>query len=145
MNLCAGSFIYGFSFIIIGYLFNKYSGDNKSKVAILLLPILFLIAVFSLILIKYISLQVLHLRNLKLKDGNTLNITGEVTDESRNMVIIDDDGHGNSQMTKSNFQFKINLSEGAMNGSKTLLKRQQLLIHGPGLTCLQEFTGSCRR
>ena len=25
----AGSFMYGFSFIIIGYLFNKYSGDYK--------------------------------------------------------------------------------------------------------------------
>ena len=41
----AGSFIYGFSLILIGYLFNKYSGDNKSKVAIFLLPLLFLIAV----------------------------------------------------------------------------------------------------
>jgi O-antigen ligase len=41
----AGSFIYGFSFIIIGYLFNKYSGENKSKAVIFLLPLLFLIAV----------------------------------------------------------------------------------------------------
>ncbi len=41
----AGSFIYGFSLILIGYLFNKYSGDNKSKVTIFLLPLLFLIAV----------------------------------------------------------------------------------------------------
>ena len=41
----AGSFIYGFSLILIGYLFNKYSGNNKSKVAIFLLPLLFLIAV----------------------------------------------------------------------------------------------------
>ena len=40
-----GSFIYGFSFIIIGYLFNKYSGENKSKAVIFLLPLLFLIAV----------------------------------------------------------------------------------------------------
>jgi len=42
----AGSFIYGFSFILIGYLFNKYSEDNKkSKVIILFLPLLFLISV----------------------------------------------------------------------------------------------------
>ena len=41
----AGSFIYGFSLILIGYLFNKYSGDNKSKATIFLLPLLFLIAV----------------------------------------------------------------------------------------------------
>ena len=41
----AGSFMYGFSFIIIGYLFNKYSGDNKIKLIIFLLPLLFLISV----------------------------------------------------------------------------------------------------
>ena len=41
----AGSFMYGFSFIIIGYLFNKYSGDNKTKLIIFLLPLLFLISV----------------------------------------------------------------------------------------------------
>ena len=41
----AGSFIYGFSFILIGYLFNKYSENKKSKVIILFLPLLFLISV----------------------------------------------------------------------------------------------------
>ena len=40
-----GSFIYGFSFILIGYLFNKYSENKKSKVIILFLPLLFLISV----------------------------------------------------------------------------------------------------
>ena len=41
----AGSFIYGFSLILIGHIFNKYSGDNKRKVITLLLPLLFLISV----------------------------------------------------------------------------------------------------
>ena len=41
----AGSFIYGFSFILIGYLFNKYSENKKSKIIILFLPLLFLISV----------------------------------------------------------------------------------------------------
>ena len=40
------SFIYGFSFILIGYLFNKYSEDNKkNQVIIIFLPLLFLISV----------------------------------------------------------------------------------------------------
>jgi len=40
-----GSFIYGFSFIGIGYLFNKYSEGKKSKVIIILLPLLLLTSV----------------------------------------------------------------------------------------------------
>ena len=41
----AGSFIYGFSFIGIGYLFDKYSEGKKSKVIIILLPLLLLTSV----------------------------------------------------------------------------------------------------
>jgi len=40
-----GAFIYGFSFIIIGHLFNRYSENKKSKIIILFLPLLFLIVV----------------------------------------------------------------------------------------------------
>ena len=41
----AGAFIYGFSFIVVGYLFNKCSEDKKSKVIILFLSLLLLISV----------------------------------------------------------------------------------------------------
>ena len=41
----AGAFIYGFSFIVVGYLFNKCSEDKKNKVIILFLPLLLLISV----------------------------------------------------------------------------------------------------
>jgi len=41
----AGAFVYGFSFIVLGYLFNKYSEDKRNKVAILFLPLLFFTSV----------------------------------------------------------------------------------------------------
>ncbi len=40
-----GSLVYGFSFILIGYLFSRYSENKKSKVIIFFLPLLFLISV----------------------------------------------------------------------------------------------------
>ena len=41
----AGAFVYGFSFIVLGYLFNKYSEDKRNKVVILFLPLLFFTSV----------------------------------------------------------------------------------------------------
>ena len=41
----AGAFVYGFSFIVLGYLFNKYSEDKRNIVAILFLPLLFFTSV----------------------------------------------------------------------------------------------------
>ena len=41
----AGAFIYGFSFIVLGYLFNRYSKDKKNIVIILFLSLLFFTSV----------------------------------------------------------------------------------------------------
>ena len=40
-----GAFIYGFSFIVVGYLFSRYSEDKKNKLIILFLPLLFFTSV----------------------------------------------------------------------------------------------------